>query len=226
MVSFHQRYVSEAMVFHEQFRSARVLRRWTIERAAQELSIAPMYLQAIEEGRWSALPGGLYARQFVRRYAELLNLDRGEITALFDETASAAWESLERRQLDVPQIPRIAFSLWRFLRAVGGVAVIGIVGFYFWSVGSAMLEPTLLEIDLPQSELVITEPTFVIKGKSDAEAQLTVNGMALPLRPDGSFETSLVLLEGQNTIRLVAERKQRKQNVIERVVTVVSPQKN
>lgn len=214
------------MVFHEQFRAARVHRRWTIDRAAQELSIAPMYIQAIEEGRWSALPQGLYARQFVRSYAELLHLDRSEVATFMDETVGAAWTSLERRQLDVPQIPHVSFSPWRFVRAAGVCIVLGVVGFYFWTFAGTMLEAPLLRVDSPAPALVVSQPTIHIRGVSDAEAQLSVNGIAVPLLPDGRFDAPLVLLEGQNTIRIVAERKQRKSNVIERVVTVVQQQKN
>lgn len=226
MVSFHHRYVGEAMVFHEQFRTARVRRRWTIERAAKELAIAPTYIQAMEEGRWNALPGGLYARQFVRRYAELLRLDRGDVNALMDETVGAAWASLEQRQLDVPQIPRVSFSPWKLLRATGMLVMLGAVGIYFWTSARTMLDPPSLVIESPGIELVVTDPTVHVRGIADAESQLSVNGIAVPLMPDGRFDAPLVLLEGQNTIRIIAERKQRKPNIIERIVTVVQQQKN
>ena len=224
MVSFHHRYLNEAAVLHEQFRAARVARRWTIDRVAHALAIAPSYIQAIEEGRWSVLPGGVYTRQFVRRYAEFLGLDRVSVLEALDAPPGAAWASLEQRRLDVPEIPRVAVWPWQRMQSFIILVIVLSVGWYFSTRVLAAFEPPFLTVDSPTVDLAVTEPLVRVQGKSEPGASLTVNDIVVPLRPDGIFSTSLVLLQGQNTIRIVATGRHGKPHVVERVVTVVQPQ--
>ncbi|MFN0117317.1 MAG: helix-turn-helix domain-containing protein [Elusimicrobiota bacterium] len=50
-------------------------RNLTLEKLSQILKIRLPYLQAIEKGQWSELPGEVYVRGFIRRYATYLGLD-------------------------------------------------------------------------------------------------------------------------------------------------------
>ncbi|MDA1324492.1 MAG: DUF4115 domain-containing protein [Proteobacteria bacterium] len=54
---------------------------------ASTLRIRLVYLQAIEEGRFSELPGPTYAAGFVRAYAEYLGLDLPEVMRRYREVA-------------------------------------------------------------------------------------------------------------------------------------------
>lgn len=49
------------------------------ESVAEQLRIRPLYLNALESGDWSALPGMAYGRGYLRRYAELLRLPQDEV---------------------------------------------------------------------------------------------------------------------------------------------------
>lgn len=222
MVSFHHRYLNEAAVLHEQFRTARVARRWTIDRVAHTLAISQSYIQAIEEGRWSALPGGVYTRQFIERYADLLGLDMLSVRdALGIPRMGAALASLERRRLDVPTIPRAYPMYWHLVRVGMIVGAVALMAWYFGTRLTTAFQAPSLTIESPESNLVLTSPLLEVRGASTPEAALTMNEMRVPLRPDGRFETRLVLLPGQNTIRFVATRRHGKSHIIERVVTVV-----
>lgn len=221
MVSFHHRYLSEAYTLHEQFRDARVRRRWTIDRVATTLAMSPVYIQAIEEGRWSALPGGIYAREFVVRYARLLGLDRAEVAEIFDERRGAAWASMLERRLDVPEIPRSVAMPWRWFRMIGGVVAFFMIAGYFATNVWTLFIPPALTINIPEAGLVLTNAYFEISGTTEQEAQLTINGMHIPIRQDGRYMHALTLLDGQNTLRIEATRRHGKPHTIERVITVV-----
>ncbi|MDI3256334.1 MAG: helix-turn-helix domain-containing protein [Kyrpidia sp.] len=60
-------------------RRTREDRGLTLEEAAEATKIRRAYLEAIERGDWSALPPAVYARGFVRSYAEFLGLDGNEV---------------------------------------------------------------------------------------------------------------------------------------------------
>lgn len=63
----------------ETLRRARLQRNLELNRIADELKISASMLRAIEEERFDKLPGGVFARSFVRQYARLLELDEEEI---------------------------------------------------------------------------------------------------------------------------------------------------
>ncbi len=54
-----------------------------LKTVAQALRIRYVYLEAIEQGRYDALPGSTYALGFIKTYAEYLDLDEEEIVQRF-----------------------------------------------------------------------------------------------------------------------------------------------
>jgi cytoskeletal protein RodZ len=67
----------------ERFREAREARGLSITEASTATRILPRYLQAIEAGDVASLPGDVYARGFIRNYAQLLGLPAEEMIALY-----------------------------------------------------------------------------------------------------------------------------------------------
>lgn len=66
-----------------ELRAARQRLGWSLTDVAQSLRIRQPYLQAIEEGRLSDLPGNAYAVGFIRTYASTLGLDATEVARRF-----------------------------------------------------------------------------------------------------------------------------------------------
>jgi len=63
----------------ETLRRERLKRNLELNRIADELKISASMLKAIEDERFDKLPGGVFARSFVRQYARVLGLDEEEI---------------------------------------------------------------------------------------------------------------------------------------------------
>jgi len=83
-------------------RSAREATGRNLQNVSQQLRIRAVYLRAIEEGDFGALPGTTYAVGFVRSYADFLGLDGPDIVRRFREEV----EELGRRtQLVFPATP-------------------------------------------------------------------------------------------------------------------------
>ncbi len=68
---------------------AREEHRWSIAEVAAVLHIRPRYLQALEDGDISLIPGTAYAKGYLTRYASYLSLDRVEVLRRFDVAAEA-----------------------------------------------------------------------------------------------------------------------------------------
>jgi len=66
-----------------ELREARLSYGWELDALAASLRIRPAYLDAIEAGRISDLPGNAYVLGFLRTYASALGLDADEMTRRF-----------------------------------------------------------------------------------------------------------------------------------------------
>lgn len=66
-------------------RTAREDRRVSLSQAARELHIRARYLNALEEGRFSDIPGVAYTKGYLQSYAAYLRLDKDEILRRFDQ---------------------------------------------------------------------------------------------------------------------------------------------
>lgn len=64
-------------------RQTRESRNMTLSEVVETTKIRSRYLQAIEEGDLSIMPGIVYARGFIRSYADFLGLDGAKLTAQY-----------------------------------------------------------------------------------------------------------------------------------------------
>ena len=78
---------SEATEFGAAIRDMRLAHNTDLATVASTLRIRLVYLQAIEDGRFTELPGPTYAAGFVRAYAEYLGLDLSEVMRRYREVA-------------------------------------------------------------------------------------------------------------------------------------------
>ena len=66
-------------------RRERIKRNLQLEQVSRELKISPRFLQAIEDERFEKLPGGVFARAFVRQYGRMLGLNEEELASQVDQ---------------------------------------------------------------------------------------------------------------------------------------------
>jgi cytoskeletal protein RodZ len=79
----------------ELLKSARARRGLTLQQVSNVTKIPRRYLEAVEQDRLEALPGGLYRRAHVRAYAQAVQLDPGLLAQLErDLKASVPIEAL------------------------------------------------------------------------------------------------------------------------------------
>jgi cytoskeleton protein RodZ len=61
-----------------------------LDQVSRELKISCRFLQAIEQEQFDRLPGGVFAKSFVRQYARMLDLDEEEAAAAVQRTLRPA----------------------------------------------------------------------------------------------------------------------------------------
>jgi cytoskeleton protein RodZ len=93
-------------------RRERLRRGLDLDKVAAETKIGRHQLEAIEANQFDRLPGGVFARSFIRQYARLLELDDEEIIAQvkqqFDEPADTAPVAEPQRSSRLPYMPSFA----------------------------------------------------------------------------------------------------------------------
>jgi len=138
----------------DKLRSEREKRRLALKQIAEDLKISCRMLTAIEEEKFEQLPGGVFARSFVRQYARYLGMDDQEIARQLDEILNPAPESAPFTETpkfaDPPKteaapihVPRV--ENWHGVSAGRGgssqlftalglvaVAILGCAGIYAW----------------------------------------------------------------------------------------------
>ena len=81
--------------FGEDLRSERVNRGIRLEQITEITKISTRYLQALEENQFSALPGGILSKGFVRSYVRVIGLDETDWVDRFQEAYSASGKVLD-----------------------------------------------------------------------------------------------------------------------------------
>jgi cytoskeleton protein RodZ len=94
-------------------RRERIKRNLQLEQISKELKISPRFLEAIEDERFEKLPGGVFARAFVRQYGRLLGLNEDELASQLDQVLEPAIDmdaenaQAPRTSLAPIQMPRL-----------------------------------------------------------------------------------------------------------------------
>jgi cytoskeleton protein RodZ len=73
--------------FGENLRREREMRGVSLEEIASSTKISRRFLEAIEQDDFAKLPGGIFARSFIRSYARYLGLDEERVMAEYQLTA-------------------------------------------------------------------------------------------------------------------------------------------
>lgn len=76
----------------EQLRRERLAKGLSLDQISRETKISARLLEAIEKDNFETLPGGVFAKSFVRQYARFLGLDEEELAAAVEKSINPAGE--------------------------------------------------------------------------------------------------------------------------------------
>ena len=108
-------------------RNARLRRGIDLEQVVAATKIRLHHLEAMEADQFERLPGGLFARSFLRQYAHLLDLDEGELITSLDQQFRvpdpAPEQSLKPGFRRTRHAPAFVWSM---------LALASLAAFHFW----------------------------------------------------------------------------------------------
>ncbi len=219
-MTFSKRPLVDGATLGDRLQTLRNESRLTIEDVASRLHISPKYLVAIESSRYRDLPGQVYAKQFVRRYAELLETDVAMAIGIFEqEYAVVTKTGPASRPLLTPRA-NTDFSWGRkYIRFIAaGIILVAVFAYIGLQVIQNFLPPQLL-ITQPSRDIATKQTTMTITGKTDPNATVTINDEAVQTTA-GSFTLTIDLHTGLNTLKISAIKKHSSARVVIRQVLV------
>ncbi len=203
--------------------SLRESRGVTVEVLAQQTKINKHYLQALEECRFSDIPfSTLYQKNFVKKYVSALGEDpEPYLSQFYIEEMDAA----DNKPVATPQQrPWHFFTAWssvvrNSVLAFGGLLMVTYLGL---QVKQTIAPPQLALVGLDNG-FIVQDKTVTLRGFSEPEAQVLVNGQTIKSDEQGNFAEAIALNPGVNTIVVEAKKKHGKTTQTTRHVIYKEP---
>lgn len=220
MFHFNSREIKDSDTLGCFFRAQREAQGMSLSYISHKILIAEDYLAHLEHGEYESLPGMLYVKNFVKRYAQFLGFDPEEVCAVYGKELDA--EARASRSDQQPRLPLsyTHFITWPKLMMTSVVSIAALVLFgYLGYMAYGFLQPPNLTIYQPLNNIVVEGKSIVVEGETDPEVIVTINNIPISVER-GYFKEELELQEGMNLIEVAATKKHGGRNVQKRTVVV------
>jgi cytoskeleton protein RodZ len=184
--------------FGETLRRERELRGVSLREIADGTKISVRFLQALEDDRVEALPGGLFPRAFVKQYALFLGLDAERTVA--DFVAAHGELAPERKPVapPPPRRPRVSFG-----QAFLAVVAVAAVALTLRRGGDAGARPGPSPTPVAAPVVLPTDRVLPAPAPSTASDSLVLTLTAqadcwVEVRADGETVVNRVLAQGES----------------------------
>lgn len=195
-------------------RQARKNKNLSLEEAASSLNIPLGQLRALEEGDFSVFSAEVYARGAYLKYAGWLGIASKDAQRSFLRALSAV-RVVKPLNLHTPERWYERLINPRIIIIAAGVLLAGAVGAYIiWQIRSFWQLPDL-SLASPVAG-VIDQENIEVRGVSESQTKVRINGESTLLQPDGSFALTISLHPGINVIVVEAENAAGRIRTIER----------
>lgn len=129
--------------------AARVQQNLTQREVAETLHITMHYVNAIEHDEHDKLPGAVFAKGYIKRYAEIMALDETAVMAAYEDLGHASPTAIAGTRRNTRKLRRVGKSLWA-VAASATVFISLFLGLWAWNDEDAntpagSLEPALSE---------------------------------------------------------------------------------
>jgi len=204
-------------------RYAREHRGISLDMLAKRMKISKKYLKMLEDGKLTDIPfASVYKRNFIRNYAKLLDLEPQSFLQQYDEDVEDVHVSREipethrKRPVFIINVPLLT-------RLFLGVGVLLAIAIYIGLQIQNILRPPELFLITPEDGMITEEPSLSIKGQTESEVRVLLNGKDITVNEGGNFEEKIDLQRGLNKITITAETKHERVKTEIRHVTYRPP---
>ncbi len=229
MTGFITKKLTSIVTLGEKLQAHREAKGLSQEKAARLLNLNVRYIKDLEKDNYKILPADVYTVNILRRYAELLNLNPYTVIDLFTKEKNVFLNTQKKK--DNTKITKIHkfFNVFLNPRALKYLAVTIVIIAIFFYIGRSInniISPPELTIEYPLDNIIITAHQIEIKGKTEPEVNLAINNRPLLSDQAGNFSLQIDLQTGLNVIKITAQKKHSKEQIIYRKIIVNDPATN
>lgn len=201
----------------EKLKSARESMKMALWQASRKTRIPPKHLRHLEQGNYKELPADIYIAAYLKKYAEVLNLDTQEILEQFKTEKGITADLPKSKKASKPFL----LITPKRLGLVGGIIIIALIFGYFWHQISYLINPPSIKIIQPISDFTTQEKSIEISGQTDSDVYLTVNGKEVYVDNRGYFQSVISLEMGLNILKIEVKDRFGKTNTVVRRIMVI-----
>jgi cytoskeletal protein RodZ len=196
---------------------AREEKKITLDQVEKATLIKKKYLEALENGNKEKLPDNIYVKNFLKAYADFLNLETEPLIKIYEEE----FENWQKEQ----NLTKKTFSNFLIVPQVIKILVIATVIIslllYLGLEIKKNFSPPFLYINSPTDNLETSETVIEVEGQTEKEVKVTINDQEIPCDENGYFKETVNLNEGLNIIKISAKKKYSRENIIYRKLMVL-----
>ena len=200
----------------------------SLEKAARAINTNVSYLKLFEKNDYQNLPADVYAINILKHYSNLLNLNPATVIDLFQREKTVFLKT--RKKLPRQVLTKFQKILNRFLnpKTLKYFIIIILLAAAFTYIGQAVnkiVSPPLLVVNQPAENMIIAENQITLQGYSEKEVALKINDRPMLSDKQGNFNLTIDLQKGLNIIKISAQKKHSKEQVVYRKIIVSEDQK-
>ncbi|MFH1789941.1 MAG: helix-turn-helix domain-containing protein [bacterium] len=190
-----------------------------LEQVSKLINIGENYLRAIENNDLELLPKAkAHCLAYVKKLARMLKLDEKKICNKFcKETGLDNYELIHPGK-GIKIRPLASIFMWIKRTSIATVVIL-FIGYMAWQI-NGILKPPKLIVTQPTEGYICDELNTVVKGKTEKEVALSINGQEIRPNENGEFESRIDLSNGLNAITITAIKKHGKTTSLTRYVIV------
>ncbi|MFH0952653.1 MAG: helix-turn-helix domain-containing protein [Patescibacteria group bacterium] len=209
MNKFRKRPLTSSQTLGERLQQLREEAGLSVDQVSQHLNIVRKHIISLEAGQYNELPGEIYVKNFLSKYASLLNVQEAAVLSRFYKEYVVNRQldpRLQQTELPPKGLPRQLTFTPVTLRRIGlGLLVVAILVYLGWEV-SKIVTPPPLALSEPPDNLVTEENLLTIVGQTEAEAIVTINKEQISVDESGAFSETIILEPGVNTVMIEAKK--------------------
>jgi len=210
----------------EFMRTRREAKRISVDEMAREMKVAPRYVAAFEEGAYHIFPAKIYAHGFLKRSLPFLGItEQYQQTAcmeMFQEEWLAHFPGKDKEPVTLPTSIKKHASLFTSSRLLQALGVIALAAFFIFLAIQLMhfTGAPRLALEEPADQFLVHDPFVRVRGTTERESQLTVNGREVIIDRVGNFDTQIDLQPGVNILEFLVKNRFGKETKSTRVGVV------
>ncbi len=213
-------------------RHAREQRELERTEVASRIKVPCRFIERIEEGRYHEISEDVYSRIYLKAYCVFLGLDVAKMHGMYRVERAASkrkhrpMAGIEENRHPRKSVPRHHLIAAPKVVKIGIIALIAVaIAIYFTAALKRIVVPPNITLSAPRDGFMTSERSITVTGKTEPEVQLLINGTQVATDNSGSFQDTLTLHEGLNTITITGSKKYSEEMTVTRRIIVHSKER-